>query len=208
MGKEKEEECVGESAAPSGDEMKSAAEDKDKDKELANVRRQRGHKKASVTRIRKTLEQEIARHASRDRIQEVLGRLKEAFAQLRKAHQLYEGLVDDEETVAVQEYADSLENEEFEICGKVQVYLQHLQEVESVAASSRRARSRGISCASGATAASIRSREAVIELEDADRKLSDIKAQLEEERRNRMERQEQEKRRQQESGRWMSGTVL
>ena len=86
-----------------------AAQRAAKEKELASLRRQRGFKRAAVTRICKSVEDEIARQANRDSIQEVHARLKEAFCDLRKAHQLYESCVGDEEVNEAQTYADRLE---------------------------------------------------------------------------------------------------
>ena len=55
-----------------------------KEKELTGLCRQRGLRKAAVTRIRKTFEEEISARASRDTIEEMNMRLKDAFADWRK----------------------------------------------------------------------------------------------------------------------------
>ena len=81
---EMEEEVV----AKLSDSALDGAQRADK-KELTGLRRQRGLKKSAVTRIRKILEGEISRQASRDVIEEMNIRLKEAFADWRKAHQLW-----------------------------------------------------------------------------------------------------------------------
>ena len=174
-------------------------------KELTGLRRQRGLKKSAVTRTRKILEGEISRQASRDVIEEMNIRLKEAFADWRKAHQLYEGLLEEEELEEANDYAERLEEEEYLVRGKVQQYLQQLAEARSSVATSRRSSRRAKSRASAMSAASVWSREAAVELDDADQKLRDVKAQLEEGRCNtedrlqsEMDRLETEKRRRQE----------
>ena len=174
------------------------------DKELTGLRRQRGLKKSAVTRIRKILEGEISRQASRDVIEEMNIRLKEAFADWRKAHQLYEGLLE-EELEEANEYAERLEEEEYLVRGKVHQYLQQLAEARSSVATSRRSSRRAKSRASAMSAASVRSREAAVELDDAGQKLRDVKAQLEEWRcntedrlRSEMDRLETEKRQRKE----------
>ena len=162
-----------------------------KEKELTGLRRQRGLRKAAVTRIRKTLEEEISAQASRDTIEEMNLRLKEAFADWRKAHRLYEGLIEEDEIEDTNEYADRLEEEESVVRRKVRQYLKQLDEARSSVATSRRSSRRAKSRASAMSAASVRSREAAVELDDADQKLRDVKAQLEEGRCNAKERQEQ-----------------
>ena len=144
------------------------------------MRRQRGLKKSAVTRIRKGLEGEISRQATRNVIEKMNIRLEEAFVDLRKTHQLYEGLLEEEELEEANEYADRLEEEEYLVRGKVQQYLQKLDEARSSVATSRRSSRRAKSRASAMSAASVRSREAAIELDDADQKLRDVKVQLEE----------------------------
>ena len=136
--------------------------DKEKEKELAGLRRQRGLKKSAVTRIRKALEGEISRHANRDVIEEMNTRLKKAFADLEKTHQLYEGLLEEGELEEANEYADRLEEEEYLVRGKVQQYLQKLDEARSSVATSRRSSRRAKSRTSAMSAASVRSREAVV----------------------------------------------
>ncbi|XP_043229825.1 GRB10-interacting GYF protein 2-like [Amphibalanus amphitrite] len=195
MGNEKE----GGSVEPEGFNKAGAqAQSSTTSEELVGLRRQRGTKRASVTRIRKFLEIEIERHASRDDIQDLHGRLKDAFGDLRRIHQLYEALVVDQELEEAHEYADRLEEEESIIRGKVQQYLQHLKETQSLASASRRSLSRAASRASKETVVSARSKEAAVELDDADRKLQDMRVQFEEEHRIRLERLKMEERRQQE----------
>ena len=150
-----------------------------KEKELTGLRRQRGLRKAAVTRIRKTLEEEISAQASRDTIEEMNMRLKDSFAGWRKVHQFYEDLIEEEEIEDTKEYADRLEEEESLVRRKVQHYLQKLETRSSVI-TSRRSSRRAKSRASAMPSASVRSREAAVELDDADQKLRDIKAQLEE----------------------------
>ena len=162
-----------------------------KEKELTDLRRQRGLRKAAVTRIRKTLEEEISAQATRDIIEEMNLRLKEAFAYLRKVQQLYEGLVEDVEIEDAKEYADRVE-EECLIRGKVQQYLQQSAEARSSVATSRRSSRRAKSRVSAMSAASVRSREAALELDDVDQKLRDVEAQVEEERRNTKDRLQSE----------------
>ncbi|KAF0289633.1 Piwi-like protein Siwi [Amphibalanus amphitrite] len=110
----KEEEHVMKPSDPGMDAAQRAA----KEKELASLRRQRGFKRAAVTRISKTVEEEIARQASSDSIQKVNLRLEEAFADLRKVQQTYESLIDDEEIEDAQEYADRLEEEDARFGGR------------------------------------------------------------------------------------------
>ena len=95
-----------------------------KEKELTGLRRQRGLRKAAVTRIRKTLEEEISAQANRDVIEKVNLRFEEAFADLRKVHQLYENLIEEEVIEDTKEYADRIEEEESVVRRKVQQYLQ------------------------------------------------------------------------------------
>ena len=176
-----------------------------KEKELAGLRQQRGLKRAAVTRIRRALEVEISRQPTRDIIDKMNMRLEEAFADLRQVHQLYEGLIEEEEIEEAKEYADRLEEEESLVRGKVLQYLQKLEEARSSVATSRRSSRRAKSRASAMSDASVRSREAAVELDDADQKLRDVKAQLKEGRCNtedrlqsEMDRLETEKRRRQE----------
>ena len=194
---EKEEQREAKSSDPAMDAAQRAA----KEKELASLRRQRGCKRAAVTRITKVVEEEISRQASYSSAQEVYLRLREAFTELRKAHQLYESLVEDEELEETQEYAGRLEEEECSIRRKVDVYLKQLDEARSSTAPSsrsRKSRSRHMSRTSAMTTGSTKSKEAEVELDDADSKLRDIKAQLEEERQTKLARRKMEERRRQE----------
>ena len=80
-------------------------------KELAVLRRQRSFKRAPVTRICKSVEDEISRQADRNSIEEANTRLKEALSDFRKTHELYESCVGDEEVNEAQAYTDRLEEE-------------------------------------------------------------------------------------------------
>ena len=177
-----------EAEAKLSDAVPDKAQRAAKEKELTGLRRQRGLRKAAVTRIRKTLEEEISAQATRDTIEEMNMPLKDAFADWRKAHRLYENLIEEEEIEDTKEYADRLEEEESVIRRKVQQYLQKLEEARSSVATSRRSFTRAKSRGSAMSAVSVRSREAAVELEDADQKLRDVKAQLTEGRSNTKDR--------------------
>ena len=99
--------------------------------------------------------------------------------------------MEEEELEEANEYAQRLEEEEYLVRGKVQQYLQQLAETRSSVATSRRSSRHAKSRVSAMSAASVRSREAAVELDDADQKLRDVEAQLEELRCNAKERQEQ-----------------
>ena len=81
---------------------------------------------------------------------------------------------------------------------KVEQYLQQLEEAHSLVGASRRNRSHARSLVSATSAVSLRSREAALELDDADSKLRDMKAQIEEEWRNKNKSLEAEERPKQE----------
>ena len=81
-------EMEGDVEAKLSDAVPDKAQRKVKEKELTYLRRRRGLRKAAVTRIRKTLEEEISAQACRDTIEEMNLRLKDAFADWRKAHRL------------------------------------------------------------------------------------------------------------------------
>ena len=194
MGIDKKDESEVKQTNPS---MEGASNDV-RDQELADLRRQRGCKRAAVTRVSKTVDTELSRKANRKCIQEVSERVNEAFTDLRKIHQIYESKLREEEIEEAQEYADRLEEEECTLRGKIQQYLQQLDETRSSMTTSRQSHRSAKSRASAVSAVSMRSREAAVELDDADLKLRDVRAQLEEERQIKIAKRESEKRRQQE----------